>query len=98
MVGGGRVGNRRQVKPSIRTVWTSYESKNCQLLVQTCLDGLRDISLSLGGFSDPCLPCSALHWSHCLSREFTGSAKLALEKQTGQPSPVMALCMCSVQV
>ena len=34
----------------------------------------------------PCLPCSALHGSHYLSREVTGSAKLALEKQTSQLS------------
>ena len=33
-----------------------------------------------------------------LSREFTGSTKLALEEQTSQPRLVMALCMCSVQV
>ena len=43
-------------------------------------------------------PCSTLHGSHCLSCEFTRSAKLVLEKQTNQPSLVMALCMCSVQV
>ena len=29
---------------------------------------------------------------------YTGSAKLALEKQTSPPSLVIALCMCSVQV
>ena len=43
-------------------------------------------------------PCSTLHGSHCLSCEFTGSAKLILEKQSSQLSLVMALCMCSVQV
>ena len=36
-------------------------------------------------------------WAHCLSREVTESAKLALEKQISQPSLVMALCMSSVQ-
>ena len=30
----------------------------------------------------PCLPCSALHESHCPSDEFTGLAKLTPEKQT----------------
>ena len=54
----------------------------------------------IGWVSDPCLPCSTLHGSHCISREFTGSAKLVLEKQTMQPSLVawFALYMCSVQV
>ena len=26
----GRVGSLRQAKPSVKTVWTSYESKKCQ--------------------------------------------------------------------
>ena len=40
------------------------------------------------------------HGSHCLSHEFTGLAKLmiTLEKQTSQPSLVIALYMCSVRV
>ena len=37
----------------------------------------------------------APHGSHCLSHEFAGSAKLALEKQTSPPSMVIAMCMCS---
>ena len=44
------------------------------------LEGLRDISLSVGWILDPCLPCSALCGTHCLSREFTWSTKLAPEK------------------
>ena len=39
--------------------------------------------LSLGLIPDPCFPCSAFHGSHCLSLEFTGSAKFATVKQTG---------------
>ena len=58
------------------------EYKKCQPQAQTCLEGLRDLLLTLGSISDPCLPCSALHGSYCLSREITWSAKLALEKQT----------------
>ena len=67
---------------SIRTVLTSYESKKCQPYAQTCLDGLRDILLPLRLISDPCLQCSIFHGSHCLSRGYTGFAKLTLEKQT----------------
>ena len=58
---------------------------------KNALDGLRDVSLPLGSISDPCLPCSALHGFYCLSHGFTWSAKLALEKQTSQPSLVMPL-------
>ena len=36
----------KQVKPFIRTVWTSYESQKCQPYAQTCLDGVKDFSLS----------------------------------------------------
>ena len=43
---------------------------------------LRDVSPTQGGISDPYLPSSALHGSHCLSRDFTWSAKTVLEKQT----------------
>ena len=50
--------------------------------MQTCSEGLRDVSLSMGSISDLCLPCSTLHGSHCLTHEFTGLAKLAPEKQT----------------
>ena len=42
---GWWVGSQRQVKLSVRTVWTSYESKKCQPYAQTCLEGLRDVSL-----------------------------------------------------
>ena len=37
-------------------------------------------------------------WSHCVSHEYTGSAKLALKQQTCQPILVIVWCMCSVQV
>ena len=40
--------------------------------------------IPLGKISDPCLPCSALHESYCLSRDFTWSAKLALESQSSR--------------
>ena len=66
-----RVGSQRWLKPSIRTLWTSYESKRCQPQAQTCLEGIRDVLLSLVEISDPCLPCSTL------SHEFTGLAKLS---------------------
>ena len=56
---------------------------------------LRDVSPTQGWISDPHLPTSALHGSHCLSRDFTRSAKPALEKQTSQLSPVMQQCMDS---
>ena len=38
------------------------------------------------------------HGAHCLSHEFTGSTKLALEKQISPLSLIITLCMCSVQV
>ena len=56
---------------------------------------LRDVSPTQGSISDPYLPSSALHGSHCLSRDFTRSIKPALEKQTSQLSPVMQQCMDS---
>ena len=59
---------------------------------------LRDVSPTQGWISDPHLPSSALHGSHCLSRDFTRSAKPALEKQTSQLSPVMHQCMDSAWV
>ena len=34
---------------------------------------------------------TALYGSHCPSHEFTGSEKVALEKQTSQPSLIMAV-------
>ena len=57
---------------------------------------LRDVSPTQGGISDPCFPSSALHGSHCLSCDFTWSAKPALEKQTSQLSPLMQQCTGSV--
>ena len=59
---------------------------------------LRDVSPTQGWISDPYLPCSALHGSHCLSRGFTWLAKSALEKQTRQLSLVLQQCMDSVWV
>ena len=59
---------------------------------------LREVSPTQGWISDPYLPSSALHGSHCLSRDFTRSAKPALEKQTSQLSPVMQQCMDSAWV
>ena len=47
-MGEGRVSSQRLVKPSAMTVWTTYESKKCQQYAQACLDGLREILLSLG--------------------------------------------------
>ena len=46
------------------------------------IEGLRDISLTLGPISDPYFPSSTLHGPHCLNRDFTWLAKLALEKLT----------------
>ena len=91
--------SRGRVKPSVRTVWNTAMGPRSasHTQFQTCLNGIIDISLSLGCSSDPCLPCSALHGSLCLSHVFTGSAKLTLEKQTSQPNLVMALCRCNVQ-
>ena len=51
-----------------------------------------------GEFQTHALPRSTSHGSHCLSHEFTGLAKLAIEKHTSQPSLIIALCMCSVRV
>ena len=59
---------------------------------------LRDVSPIQGWISDPYLPSSALHGSHCLSRDFTRSEKPALEKQTSQLSLVMQQCMDSAWV
>ena len=59
---------------------------------------LRDISPTQGWISDPYLPSSALHGSHCLSRDFTRSAKPCLEKQTSQLSPLMQQWTGSVWV
>ena len=71
----GRAGSWRWVKPSVRTVWTSCNSKNCQSQAQTHSEGLKDVSLPLGWISDPCLPCSTLHGSYSLSCEFIWSEK-----------------------
>ena len=59
---------------------------------------LRDVSPTQGWISDPHLPSSALHESHCLSRDYTRSAKPCLEKQTSQFSPVVHQCMDSAWV
>ena len=59
---------------------------------------LRDVSPTQGWISDPYLPSSALHGSHCLSRDFTRSAKPCLEKQTSQLSPLMQQWTGSVWV
>ena len=59
---------------------------------------LRDVSPMQGWIPDPCLPSSALHGSHCLSRDFTWSAKPCLEKQTSKLSPLMQQWTGSVWV
>ena len=59
---------------------------------------LRDVSPTQGWISDPYLPSSALHGSHCLSHGFTWLAKSTLEKQTRQLSLVLQQCMDSVWV
>ena len=59
---------------------------------------LRDVSPTQGWISDPYLPSSALHGSHCLSRDFTRSEKPCLEKQTSQLSPLMQQWTGSVWV
>ena len=59
---------------------------------------LRDVSPMQGWISDPCLPSSALHGSHCLSCDFTWSAKPCLEKQTSQLSLLMQQWTGSVWV
>ena len=53
---------------------------------------LRVSSLTQGWISDPYLSSSALHGPHCLSHDFTWSAKPAPEKQTSQLSPSMQQC------
>ena len=68
---------------------TSYESKKHQLQVQTCLEGIRDISPTLGPISYPYLPSSTLHGPYCLSDDSTWLAKFALEKQTSQLSHII---------
>ena len=98
----GREGGKEGVKSqrwaisSVMIIWTRYESKKCQARAQTCLDGLRDASLPLESISDPCLPCSALHGSYYLRRDFMWLVKLTRVKQTSQSSLVMTLCMGSV--
>ena len=59
---------------------------------------LRDVSPTQGWISDPYLPSSALHGSHCLSHDFTRSAKPCLEKQTSQLNPLMQQWTGSVWV
>ena len=59
---------------------------------------LSDVSPTRGWISDPHLPSSALHGSHCLSRDFTRSAKPTPEKHTSQLSLVMQQCTSSVWV
>ena len=86
-VGGGGVGSGGEwaVRGGlylVSTVQSSYESKKCQLQAQTCPEGLREVSHTLGSISDLCLPSSANHGPHCLSHDFTWLAKLTLEKQT----------------
>ena len=53
--------------------------------------GPRNVSLTLGLISDPCLPSGALHVPQCCGRHFTWLAKLALEKQTIQLSLAIPL-------
>ena len=52
----------------------------------------------MGTIPRPYLPIGALYWHHCLSRDFTGSAKCPLEKQTSQHSLAKTLCMGSAWV
>ena len=56
------MGSRRRIKLSVMTVWTSFWFP--EVPVQTFLNGVIDVALSLEGILDPCLPCSALHGSH----------------------------------
>ena len=87
------------LKPSVRTVWPGYGPQKCQPYAQICLNGVnRHLPIPEGEFHTHALHVAPSCGSHCLSHELTGSKKLAVEKQTSQPSPVMVLYMCSVQV
>ena len=59
---------------------------------------VKDISLTQGWIPDPYFIYSALPGPHCLSHNFTWSAKPALEKQTSQLGPLIQQCMGSVWV
>ena len=49
----------------------------------------------MGRIPRPYLPFGAIYWHHWLRRDFTGSAKSRLEKQTSQLSLAQTLCMGS---
>ena len=89
----GWVGSRRRVTPSNWTVGVAMSPRSASHRPRHDWRALRDVSPTQGWISDPHLPSSALHGSHCLSRDFTRSEKPALEKQTSQLSPVMQQCM-----
>ena len=77
-MGGGWGGVRQEIEKT--HVYSSYESKKHQLLAQTSLERLTDISLALRSISGPCLLFDALHRAYCLSCDFTGlAAQFTLE-------------------
>ena len=80
------------------TVWRFHVSKKCWSWAQTSVKGLRDVSLAQGWISDTYLPSNALYGPHCLSHDFTCSAKPALEKQTSQLVLSIQQCTGSVWV
>ena len=85
------------LKASIRTVWTSYICVPEVSAIDPNMLEWRNRRLPITGvIFRASLPCNALHGFHRLSREFTGSSKLALEKQISQSSLVVTLCMSSV--
>ena len=80
-------------------LWRLYGSQKCQPYNQTCLNGIRDVSPSLGWISNPRLPCSA-PMDPIVSVMNLQTQQTHSRKQTSQLSPVIALCMhmYSVQV
>ena len=88
-----RVGRSGRVTPpsGLFILAMSYStSKYLEVLLST------SSTISTLRIVDPCLPCSVLHGSYCLSCKFKQSEKLTLEKQTSQSSLVMALWIGSV--
>ena len=51
-------------------------------MARATLVGHRDVQSAVGAILGPHYLINALHWYHCSSHDFEGSAKSPLEKQT----------------
>ena len=63
----GRCVSRWAVERSRWHFWINYESKEHQLLAQTCLEAIRVVSLALRSISSLNLPNDAPYGPHCVN-------------------------------